>query len=436
MTPTKEQLKQAACEAIDKNRDKIIAIGDSIFNEPELGFKEFKTAERVKRVFDEIGLPYRSEVAITGVIAPLKGAESKIKVAVMAELDAVVSPTHRCANPDTGAAHACAHNCMVAALSGVAYALGSTDIMSHLSGDVDLMAVPAEEYVELEYRKKLREEGKIQFMGGKQEFIRLGVMDDVDIMVMQHNENEHDGKIGFSGYSSNGFIGKLIQYKGKAAHAGGYPHLGVNALNAANLGLMAVSYQRETFQEKDRIRVHPIITKGGDLVNVVPDDVHIETYIRGASVEAIFDAEKKVDRAFKAGGDAVGAETIITTFPGYMPFMKNKPLMDIAYENQKQILGEDKVMYEMEPMAHSSDAGDISVLMPTLQCGFAGVSGTFHGNEVEITDKEIAYIAAAKCLAMTVIDLLYDGAAAGIKVKEEFKPVLTKEEYLRDWGKL
>ena len=95
---------------------------------------------------------------------------------------------------------------------------------------------------------------------------------------MQHlttPEYAYEGKKVLCGCGSNGFVGKLIRYIGKEAHAGGAPHLGINALNAANIGLAALAAQRETFQDKDHIRVHPIMNKGGDLVNVVPADVDV-----------------------------------------------------------------------------------------------------------------------------------------------------------------
>ena len=431
---TRDQLKTLAIEAIEENKDKIIAIGDSIWAEPELGYKEQKTAAKVKSVFDELGLVYKSEVALTGVVATLKGGESKAKVAVMGELDAIVSSAHPHANPETGAAHACGHNCMIAALTGVAYALSTTDIMNHLAGDVALMAIPAEEYVEIEYRKGLIDEGKINFIGGKQAFIKLGEFDDVDIALMEHNGQEEQGMIACGGYGSNGFLGKMVQYQGRAAHAGAAPHLGINALNAAHIGITAVNYQRETFLDQDSIRIHPIITKGGDLVNVVPDDVRIETYIRGASVEAILDANKKVDRAFKAGGDAVGATTRITTLPGYLPLIMCDPLMEVMVNNQKHVLGEDKVAFAGPPMGGSTDAGDLSNILPTLHCGFGGVVGDLHSAEFAIIDKNIAYLAAAKCLAMTVIDLLFDDAKKALEIKKTFKPNMTKEQYLTDWG--
>ena len=436
MAVSKQELKRRACEAIDKNRDKIVALGDSIFSEPELGYKEFKTSEKIKKAFDEMGYKYQDGVAITGVVAPLKGKESKIRVAVMGEMDAVVAPGHRCANKETGAAHSCGHNCMCAGLVGVGYAFAGTGIMEELSGDVVLMAVPAEEYVEIEYRNELKKAGKIWFLGGKQEFVKLGVFDDIDIMIMQHTSTfDGTGVKGVCGGTGNGFMGKLVRYSGKEAHAGGAPHLGINALNAAQIGLMAVNANRETFQDKDHIRVHPIITKGGDLVNVVPADVRIETYVRGANVDAILDASAKVSRAFKAGADAVGAKCEITDLPGYLPTIQNYDLFDIMYENMKEVFGDEKfVRYENTAGGGSTDAGDISYLMPMIHSYFIGAEGIGHSENYEIADKDIAYIAAAKCLAMTAIDLLADGAELGLKVKANFKPTFTKEEYLEKWG--
>ena len=59
MAVTKQELKQRAIAAIDRNRDKIIALGDSIFSEPELGYKEVITSAKLKAVFDELGYKYQ-----------------------------------------------------------------------------------------------------------------------------------------------------------------------------------------------------------------------------------------------------------------------------------------------------------------------------------------------------------------------------------------
>lgn len=436
MPHTKEQLKKIACEAIDKNRDKIFAIGDSILHEPELGYKEYKTAAKVKSLFEALGYEYRDGVALTGVIASRKGRASRMKVAVMGELDAVISRDHPYACKETGAAHACGHNCMIAGLAGVAYALKDTGIMDELYGDIVLMAVPAEEYVEIEYRQALREEGKIHFLGGKQEFVRLGAMDGIDVMIMQHTTSRTEGIPTCARFNSAGFIGKLIRYIGREAHSGAAPHKGINALNAAQIGLMAVHAQRETFRDEDHIRVHPVITKGGDLVNVVPADVRIETYVRGGSMDAILDAGAKVNRAFEAGGYAVGAETVITELPGYLPPVFDEKLTDIMYHNLKALVGEDAVSREYPLGGASTDAGDISQLMPVQQALICAAEGTTHSKDYTLADKEMAYITSAKALVMTAIDLLADGAETGLDIKNNFKPAMTKAEYLSRWGRL
>ena len=101
-------------------------------------------------------------------------------------------------------------------------------------------------------------------------------------------------------------VAKRIQFLGVASHAGGSPHLGTNALNAANIALMGIHAQRETFRDHDTIRVHPIITQGGIAVSSVPADVRMETFVRGRTIDAYTSAAKKVDRALRAGAMAVG----------------------------------------------------------------------------------------------------------------------------------
>jgi len=197
-----------------------------------------------------------------------------------------------------------------------------------------------------------------------------------------------------------------------------------------------VHAQRETFKDDDHIRVHPIITKGGDLVNVVPAEVRLESYIRGSNTEAIMDAAVKVDRALKAGADAVGARCEITELPGYLPANLNDDLMDIMYDNLKELCGAECSKLCAGFGGGSSDQGDLSQVLPSMQAFFAGATGGFHSENFCLADKETAYIMAAKGLAMTVVDLLADGAADCLRVKENFTPILTKEQYLREWGGL
>src|SRR4026209_2174524 len=163
--------------------------------------------------------------------------------------------------------------------------------------------------------------------------LRLGHLDDVDLGMMIHaTPRREEGKLAVP-MSNNGCVVKTVRYIGRASHAGGAPHMGVNALYAANIGLMAINALRETFRDEDTIRVHPIITHGGSQVNVIPGEVRLETFVRGKTLEAIADADRKVDRALRAGALALGATVEIETLAGYMPLFNHMGMADLFKAN-------------------------------------------------------------------------------------------------------
>ena len=424
-----QEIKEKVCRAIDARRDEIIAIGEDVRAHPELGFKEHRTAGVVARHFSQIGIDHRTGIAITGIKAMLEGVRPQVTVAYMGEMDSVLVRDHPDAVSETGAAHACGHNAQVANLIALAYGFSESGVMAHLGGNIALMAVPAEEYVEVAYRLGLKNSGELEFLGGKPEMIRLGALDDVHMALMTHQSSRAEGgKLSVAG-ASNGFVAKLIQYSGRAAHAGGAPHGGINALKAAMLGLQAIDANRETFKDDDHIRVHPIITKGGDLVNVIPADVRLETYVRGASVDAILEAASKVDRSLRAGAMALGAQVRINTIPGYLPRIVHGGLLEVYRRNALSLVG-DEEWWEPSFGAGSTDMGDVSHIMPAIEAQARGACGTGHGADYVICDPDMAYIVPAKVAAMTIIDLLADGAAEAQKVLDGFEPAMTKAGYL------
>ncbi|WP_395754098.1 amidohydrolase, partial [Megasphaera sp. UBA4352] len=418
-------------DAIDKRAEDIMSFGTSVFDEPELGYKETKTSAKVQEAMDKLGIPYTTGWAITGVKGRLKGKNSKRTVAVMGELDSIVCRRHPSADPVTGAAHCCGHFIQISDMLGVAMALKDAGAMDYLGGDVVFFAVPSEECIEIEYRKKLMDEGKIHFFGGKQEIILQGGFDDIDAAMEMHaySTDDPEGNIILNGGMS-GFITKLIEYHGKAAHAAGQPHLGINALNACMLGIMGVNALRETFQEKDHVRFHPIITSGGDLVNVVPDLVRMESYVRAASADAMKFYNDRINRALRAGADAIGATCEIKDMPGYLPMEQDKALGKICEANADAIFGKDHVDTNPPFNAGSTDVGDICNLMPCIHPHVGCVHGALHSAEFELFQKQAAYIKTTKVMAMTVIDLLYDNAAGLEDILKDYKPRMTKEQYL------
>ena len=428
--PSKEDLKRLASEIIDSKAEDLIAIAQTILKNPEPGFRELKTAKLVAEQFGALGLQPRSGLAVTGVRADASGSTPGPTMAVLGELDSLIVGDHPHADPVTNAAHACGHHCQIAMMLGAASALTNSDILQSLAGRIAFMAVPAEEYIEIEYRDGLRRDGKIEFLGGKPEMVRLGEFDDVHLAMMLHTtSNPAEQQICISN-TNNGSVAKRIQFIGRAAHAGGAPHLGINALNAAMMAMTAINFNRETFRDEDSIRVHPIITKGGEAVSAVPADVRMETFVRGRSLEALMDANTKVDRALRAGAMAVGADVTIQTIPGYMPLQQHKGMAEIFRANAADLVGEDNVSY-VNHRGGSTDMGDISHLMPVIHPYIGGAVGLGHGATYVIEDYSLAVIKGAKALAYTVIDLLGDNASHGNSIVGGQRPDMTISEYLK-----
>lgn len=427
-----QEIKAAVLRQIDQRADEALDTAKRILENPEPGFREQRTSRIVAEKLRQLRIPLEDGLALTGIKGILHGAVNGPTIGVFGELDSLIVPDHPFADPQTHAAHACGHHTQIGSLLTVAIGLQDPDVLESLAGRVALLAVPAEEFIEIEYRDGLRREGKLEFLGGKSEFVKLGVMDDVDIAMMTHTENQDWGypgaKIGV-GARNNGMVAKRIQFQGVASHAGGSPHLGVNALNAANIALTAIHAQRETFRDDDSIRIHPIITKGGTVVSSVPADVRMETFVRGASMEAYIAAAAKVDRALRAGAMAVGASVDIDTIPGYAPLSQDATLTDLYVSNAAALVGADDIA-RMGHRSGSTDMGDISQIMPAIHPYVAAATGKAHGNDYVVQDYDLAVVTAGKAMATTIVDLLYDGAQNATTILRDFDAGMSRQQYL------
>lgn len=424
----KELLKKKVAEAVDAFEPEIRAYSDDIATHAELGWFENRTSERFAARLEKSGLTVRRNIARTGVRADI-GENPGPRIALIGELDGIVCRNHPQAIPEDGASHACGHNFQTSIVLTCAHALATTGIMKDLNGSVSIMGVPAEEFIEIGRRKQLREEGEIGYLCGKQELVRLGEFDDVDMSMMIH-AGETMPHRGYDIYEAgNGFRVFMIRYEGKQAHAAAAPEKGKNALYAAVAGINAVNALRETFRDSDHVRVHFIITRGGDSVNSVPDDVRLEGYVRAGSAEVIDEVFGRVEQAFKSGADALGCKFHFTSIPGDMPLVASSDL-NAAFADAAESLMDKKDVHRGAYFSASTDMGDLCHIMPAIQPASGGTVGALHSPGFKLTDFDAAVLTGAKALLFTVIDLLSDDAAKAKKILENFKPVYTKEEYL------
>ncbi len=410
---------------IDKNRKLILDAFAYLWKNPESGYREWKTHAYMEKIFTDLGYVVTPAGNIPGFTAQIDTGRPGPTVAVFGEMDALIIPEHPESDPQTGAVHACGHCAQCAALIGIAAALKEPGALDGMSGKIRLVAVPAEELIEIEYRLELRQKGVVKYLGGKPEFLYRGLLEGVDLSFMVHSRPVEPG-VGTCDGGSNGLIAKTVSFEGVSAHAGGAPHKGINALYAANLALNAINALRETFQDADHIRVHPIITCGGGSVNAIPHKVTVESYVRGANMTAISDANCRVNRAIAGSAAAMGAKVRINDLPGYWPRRYPEAFVDVFARAAREC----GVDFRYNPHGWTSgcsDMGDICAVMPAIHPQMGGSCGKAHGVDYRIADPESSCVLSAKWQVQALAILLADGGAEARNIiagtKTEFDSV-------------
>ncbi|MBE6036308.1 MAG: amidohydrolase [Clostridiales bacterium] len=425
--------KYEAC--VEPHRQLILDAERYLWNHPETGYREWQAHAYLAEAYRKLGYELTEAGDIPGFTAEVDTGRPGPTVAVFGELDSLLCDTHPEADPTTGAVHACGHNAQSAALLGLAAALKEPGALDNLCGKIRLVAVPAEELIEVEYRETLYKQGTIRYFGGKPEFMRRGLLNGVDLAFMIHHCTDA-GSVARMGGGSNGCIAKTMVFEGKAAHAGGAPHLGVNALYAATQALNAANALRETFVDNEHIRFHPIINHGGAVVNAIPDTVTMESYVRGATMKEITAVNRKINRAIAASAAALGANVHLRDIPGYWPRKHSAKCCQLIEDVMGQVV--DKVV--ADPSAWStgcSDIGDVGAVMPILHPYISGAVGTGHGNDYYIADPDTACVKSAVCQLLLLDALLANGGAKAKELMDEYEPDFpSMEDYFAFMDKL
>ncbi|MBE7063006.1 MAG: amidohydrolase [Ruminococcaceae bacterium] len=413
---------------VDRHRDAIFSAERHIWKNPETGYKEYKTASYLETLFEDLGYRLTRAGNVPGFFTEIDTGRPGPKVLIFGELDSVICPTHPEADPVSGAVHACGHHAQCAALFGLAAALREPGALDGLCGKIMLCAVPAEEYLEADFRESLRRAGKIHYHSGKTEFLYRGYFDDVDMAMMIHTSLSPGFKMIAGGV---GFVYKKFTFHGVSSHAGGAPHLGVNALYAASTALSAANALRETFRECDLMRFHPILSQGGTAVSAIPDTAVVESYVRGKTFEAVMHEAKKINRAFAGSAAAFGARLTITDIPGMAPTVNSIPFLDVAREAMLSVSPDVTVSTSFS--TGSTDMGTMTSIMPAIHPYAGGATGTSHGSDYRIADPELACVSSAKMQLATLHLLLENDAARANKIIAETEvPYKTKEAFFKD----
>ena len=419
---------QQICLNAEKHRQLIFDAHDYIWNHAESGFREWETSRYLECAFEKLGYTLKKAGNIPGFYTDVDTGRPGPKVLILGELDALIIPSHPESRSDTNCVHACGHHAQAAALLGIAAALKEPDALKGLCGSIRLMAVPAEELTEIDYREELRQTGVIRYFGGKQEFLARGYMDGCDLAFMVHTGyGMEKKKFGAPNRGDNGCVIKTARFSGRSAHVGNSPHLMVNALAAMNLAINNINALRETFLEKDYVRIQ-IDYAGGDMVSGV-----IQMKIRASTMEVIHRINQQVNRALACGAAAVGATVAISDRMGYSPLRNDPSLSELFCKAAALLDPEHPVRPGTSWSAACTDLGDLSGLMPVVHPYCKGAAKRAHTENYRIGSVEMACVNSAKLQLVMLQLLLENDAAAAKEILKNYVPVYkSKAAYLAE----
>ncbi|MDR3174890.1 MAG: amidohydrolase [Treponema sp.] len=426
-------IKKRINTSIRAFREEAFRLGDYFFSMPETGFHEEKTATSISACLETWRVPHKKNLALHGVSCGFAGKTPGYHVAVVADIDALF--IQKDGKPT--AFHSCGHSIQTVILLNLIHAFAETGVMDHIPGKISFIFTPAEEFIEVEERKKMRAAGIIRALSGKQHLIAEDYFDDIDAVLSCHvmNPDPSRPRLRFdAGTSLSGFLHKRIEFRGKDAHTGATPHLGRNALHGVSLSIAALQMLKDTFPPEAEVKLYPILSEGGGTsVNIIPSYAVLETYLRARDRESLLNISGKLDVLFESCARALELDCDIVTMPGYLPFVQNPRLVALAAQHLEVLraeLGLDEDAYVLnEHSGASGDHGDLAALMPVLQIGFAGISGRVHSDEFAVSDPLNAYEYPALLIAGIALDLLLRPETQVRYSDRECR----KEAYLRGW---
>ena len=388
------ELKNQISQFIDTNAKVYQDISLAIHAKPEVSdFEYFASqtlSEQLKKEGFEIELPAAGHR--TGFAATYKSNKPGPTVVFLAEYDALA-----------GLGHGCGHNVFGATSSLAGAALKS--IVDQIGGEVRVYGTPGEEGG--------------QNGSAKGSFVKKGYLNDVDFALCTHPGSSPEDGLSTRNYACAPVD---IEFWGKPAHAAGCPQDGINALDAQILTYAAIGVLRQ--QLTDRIRIHGVIVEGGTAPNVIPEYTKAKYYIRAADIDTLYELYEKVENIVKGSALQTGCTSSMKLYQNLVENMVLTPSLDAIYEKYITELGNTVKHVEDVIMPGSSDVGNISQVVPTIQPHISITDVQIAGHSQDMVNASCsqkamdAIVKGAKALAFTALEL-FENPEELVKVKED-----------------
>ena len=355
-----------------------------IHDHPEVSNYEFYACERLSEQLRAEGFEVKTDVAghRTGFTAAYKSGKAGPVLVFLAEYDALA-----------GLGHGCGHNLFGATSALAASAL--KQVIDEVGGEIRVYGTPGEEG---------GENGS-----AKGSFVREGFFTDVDAALCVHPGDKHETS------SKNIACAPVdIEFWGKSSHAAAAPEQGINALDALILTYNGINALRQHVTPD--VRIHGIITHGGDAPNTVPEYAAAKFYFRAATVPKLEALYQRIERIVEGAALMTGARGRLRPYQNRVDNMVPTPSFDAVYGRELALLGETLLLPDDSCGIGSSDVGNVSQVVPTIQPTICITDGptpwhTEASKAAARSEKGLASISlGAKALALTALDLIEDPA--------------------------
>lgn len=386
-----EEVKEQAKATVDDMAEEILGLSLRIQANPETAYEEVQAARWVADVLERHGFGVQRGLGglETAFVASMTGQEPGPVIALIAEYDAL-----------PGVGHGCGHNLIAAGAAGAA--LGLSAVMPRLQGVLKVFGTPAEECT--------------SEPGGKIRLIDAGTFGGVDACLMFHP------------WTATQLVGSDlavaaldISFQGKTAHAAADPWRGANALDGVLLTYTNINALRQ--HVKSDVRIHGIVTHGGDAPNVVPDQASARFAVRSADRAYLEEVVSRVEDCARGAALATGTEVAVDRLVTVENTLPNEVLADIVRANLQAegIEFEDGVF-----LPGSTDFGNVSQRLPSFWFMLKTHRAAINWHSRAVADEaasdcaHAAILQGAKVLAMSCIDLFLNPEFAQL-ARDEFR---------------
>lgn len=387
-------LRERIISHIEDSKDRYIDISHRIHERPEIGNQEFFAASLLTETLEKEGFAIEKAIAghPTSFIARKKSQKGDgPTLGYLAEYDAL---------PNIG--HACGHNMIGTASTAAAIALSK--LIDEIGGEVVVLGTPAEEG---------GENGS-----AKASFVKHNLLEGIDACMMVHPSNIN------SVTGSSLAVDPLdFEFIGKPAHAAACPEKGINALDAVIQLFNGINALRQHVTSD--VRIHGIITHGGDAPNIVPEYAKARFFIRASTREGCDEVTDKIKNIAQGAALSTGAKLNVIAFQNQVDNQLLNKKFDEIFVESARTLGLE-VNTGTKKGLGSTDTGNISHVVPTIQPYVKIGPETLVGHTSEFCaaakskEGDAALITASKALALTGLTLLTDENRLA-EIKEEFE---------------